>query len=91
MGYKFRTNLAESGALETNALRETGYAPSGAAGSQELCGKSPPLLVVFSPGRSRRDSSHRGNGGGLETQIQRSPFSAHMVCNAHNLPLPHQA
>lgn len=31
-----------------------------AMGSQELYRKSPPLLAIFGPGRSRRDSSHRG-------------------------------
>ena len=33
--------------------------PMGAKGSPELLLKSPPLLGVFRPGRSRRDSSHR--------------------------------
>jgi hypothetical protein len=47
-----------------------------ALGSQELCGKSPPLLAIFWPGRAGETVRIEVNGGGLETRIQRSPKSA---------------
>jgi hypothetical protein len=61
-----------------------------ALGSQELCAKSPPLLAVFGPVGAGETVRIGRNGGGLETEIQRSPFSAQSSCR-HALLLPTKA
>ena len=47
--------------------------PLAAKGSQELYGKSPPLLGFLAPAGAGETVRIGGNGGGLETEIQCSP------------------
>ena len=54
--------------------------PLTAKGSQELCAEKPAVIGPFQVRPEPERYVRIGvNGGGLETQIQRSPFSAYVL------------
>ena len=73
MGYKFRTKFAESGALETNGLGARIRPKLWQAAVRSSAGKARRYWPFSAPAVAGETVRIVGNGGGLETRIQRSP------------------